>query len=74
MNKEEFIVIIACNSDDNTTFPATIRKSDITAIVRMDDGKAGIFINNTNFISANSYEDTLIDLFNESIPNNSISR
>lgn len=64
MNKNDFFFFNAVN-EDNDPFPAVIKKEEIVLIIRMEDGKAGIFVNSHCMYSADTYENILIQLFNQ---------
>ena len=64
MNKNDFFFFNAINEDDEP-FPAVVKKEEIVLIIRMEDGKAGIFINNHCMYSVDTYENILIQLFNQ---------
>lgn len=75
MNKKDFYYIQWFTSED-TFIEGYLAKSQIEGIYKDPlTGKAIIALKSDSSIRIEkSYEDTLIDLFNESIPNNSISR
>lgn len=75
MNKKDFIYIQWFTSK-NIFIEGYLAKSQIEGIYKDSlTGKAIIALKSDSIIRIEkSYEDTLIDLFNESIPNNSISR
>ena len=79
MNKEDFYYIQWFTSED-AFIEGYLAKSQIEGIYKDPlTGKAIIALKSDSIIRIiirieKSYEDTLIDLFNESIPNNSISR
>lgn len=75
MNKKDFYYIQWFTSRD-TFMEGYLAKSQIEGIYKEPlTGKAIIALKSDSIIRIEkSYEDTLIDLFNESIPNNSISR
>lgn len=64
MNKNDFFFFNAIN-EDGDPFPAVIKKEEIVLIIRMEDGKAGIFVNSHCTYSADTYENILIQLFNQ---------
>lgn len=75
MNKKDFYYIQWFTSGD-TFIEGYLAKSQIEGIYKDPlTGKAIIALKSDSSIRIEkSYEDALIDLFNESIPNNSISR
>lgn len=64
MNKNDFFFFSAINEDGNP-FPAVIKKEEIVLIIRMEDDKAGILYNNGCIYTADTYENILIQLFNQ---------
>lgn len=64
MNKNDFFFFTAI-SEDSDPFPAVIKEEEIILIIRMEDGKAGIFYNNGCIYTADTYENILIQLFNQ---------
>lgn len=64
MNKNDFFFFNAINADGDP-FPAVIKKEEIILIIRMEDGSAGIFVNSHCMYSADTYENILIQLFNQ---------
>ena len=63
MNKNDFFFFNAIN-EDNEPFPAVIKKEEIIVIIKMEDGTAGIFVNNRGIYTADTYENILIQLLN----------
>ena len=65
MNKNDFFFFNAVNSDFNP-FPAAIKKESIIAIIQMEDGRGCIYNGDSSyFLTEDSYEDILIQLFNQ---------
>lgn len=65
MNKNDFFFFNAVN-DEFEPFPAIVKKESIMAIIKMEDGRGYIaFGDSSYFITEDSYEDILIQLFNQ---------
>ena len=67
MNKNDFFFFNAVSGRDNEyePFPATVKKECIAAVIKMKNGKGCIFCNDTYIYTEDSYEDILIQLFNQ---------
>lgn len=65
MNKNDFFFFNAVNNEFEP-FPVVIRKESIIAIIQMEDSRGCIAYGNSSYlITEDSYEDILIQLFNQ---------
>lgn len=65
MNKNDFFFFNAVN-DEFKPFPAIVKKESIITIIQMKDGRGRIYNGDSSyFLTEDSYEDILIQLFNQ---------
>lgn len=65
MNKNDFFFFNAVDGEFKP-LPAIVKKESITAIIQMEDGRGCIAYGDSSyFLTEDSYEDILIQLFNQ---------